>query len=185
MAVQIQQQEKKCPAGLPAWLATFGDLMSLLLCFFVLLLSFATIDAKKMKKVISGLDKAFGVQNVVPASATPMGTSIISDKFSPNVTKKTTKESVKQETTDSKVRKYLDMKQGADGEETEDEKRERIKQEVEEDTAALSKELKLETFIRSAEVQGTDTIVMVRLKDRAAFKSGKANLNRRDRKSVV
>ncbi|MBT3196819.1 MAG: type VI secretion system protein TssL, partial [Gammaproteobacteria bacterium] len=53
MGAPPPEPEKKCPPGLPAWLATFGDLMSLLLCFFVLLLSFATIDAKKMKKVVS------------------------------------------------------------------------------------------------------------------------------------
>lgn len=37
-----------CKAGLPMWLGTFGDLMSLLLTFFVLLLSMATFDAKKL-----------------------------------------------------------------------------------------------------------------------------------------
>jgi chemotaxis protein MotB len=36
-----------CPECLPAWLAAFGDLMSLLLCFFVLLLSMSSMDAKK------------------------------------------------------------------------------------------------------------------------------------------
>jgi len=30
-----------CPAGIPAWVMTFADLMSLLMCFFVLLLSFS------------------------------------------------------------------------------------------------------------------------------------------------
>ena len=42
----------KCPpAGAPLWLATFADLMSLLMCFFVLLLSFATMDAAKFKNL--------------------------------------------------------------------------------------------------------------------------------------
>ena len=36
-------KEEDCPEGLPGWLATFGDLMSLLLTFFVLLLSFSSM----------------------------------------------------------------------------------------------------------------------------------------------
>lgn len=39
-----------CPAGLPLWIGTFGDLMSLLLTFFVLLLSMASFDAKKLSE---------------------------------------------------------------------------------------------------------------------------------------
>lgn len=40
----------ECKKGLPLWLGTFGDLMSLLLCFFVLLLSMATFDASKLSE---------------------------------------------------------------------------------------------------------------------------------------
>ncbi len=178
MAVQIQTPKKKCPPGLPGWLATFGDLMSLLLCFFVLLLSFATIDARKMKKVITGMEKAFGVQDVIPTpeQIVPMGTSIITDKFSPNVTKRTTKEMVRQETTDSRKR-ILDQKQGARGE-REDDAKTRKEIEIESDTQVLEQELRLETFIRSAEVIGKEEMLMVRLKDKAAFKTGKADLNK-------
>ncbi|MEJ1367993.1 MAG: flagellar motor protein MotB, partial [Candidatus Sedimenticola sp. (ex Thyasira tokunagai)] len=46
-----EQECPECEAGLPAWLATFADLMSLLMCFFVLLLSFATMDATRFKKM--------------------------------------------------------------------------------------------------------------------------------------
>jgi chemotaxis protein MotB len=38
------QQCPPCDKGAPRWVTTFGDLMSLLLCFFVLLLSFSEID---------------------------------------------------------------------------------------------------------------------------------------------
>ena len=43
---------EECPKCMPEWLAAFGDLMSLLLCFFVLLLSMATMDAKKMEAAV-------------------------------------------------------------------------------------------------------------------------------------
>ena len=47
--------------GAPAWMATFGDLMSLLLCFFVLLLSFASMDAQKFRAMAGSMHDAFGV----------------------------------------------------------------------------------------------------------------------------
>ncbi len=47
--------------GAPAWMATFGDMMSLLLCFFVLLLSFAEMNVVKFKKMMGSMDEAFGV----------------------------------------------------------------------------------------------------------------------------
>jgi chemotaxis protein MotB len=50
-----------CPKCLPAWLAAFGDLMSLLLCFFVLLLSMSTMDAKKIQEAIGSLAGALSV----------------------------------------------------------------------------------------------------------------------------
>jgi len=56
--------KKKCPECeqcLPAWLAAFGDLMSLLLCFFVLLLSMASMDAKKVSEAIGSLSGAMSV----------------------------------------------------------------------------------------------------------------------------
>ena len=43
----------KCPPpGLPAWMGTFADLMSLLMCFFVLLLSFSEMDVLKDRKSV-------------------------------------------------------------------------------------------------------------------------------------
>ena len=56
--------KKKCPECeecLPAWLAAFGDLMSLLLCFFVLLLSMSSMDAKKISEAIGSLAGAMSV----------------------------------------------------------------------------------------------------------------------------
>ena len=56
----------KCEEGAPAWLATFADMMSLLMCFFVLLLSFAEVDATRFKKMAESMKDAFGVQREVP-----------------------------------------------------------------------------------------------------------------------
>ncbi|SMF37545.1 OmpA family protein [Desulfovibrio gilichinskyi] len=47
--------------GLPPWMATFADMVTLLLCFFVLLLSFASNDAEKFKELLGSIQDAFGV----------------------------------------------------------------------------------------------------------------------------
>jgi len=89
----------KCPpAGAPLWLATFADLMSLLMCFFVLLLSFATMDVAKFKQMAHSMDEAFGVQKDIVADEIPMGTSIIAQHFSPAQTEPTPLEQIKQTT---------------------------------------------------------------------------------------
>ncbi len=53
---------KKCkcpPPGAPGWMATFADLMSLLLTFFVLLLSFSTISDDKFNQALMSLEGGF------------------------------------------------------------------------------------------------------------------------------
>ena len=51
----------ECPKCMPGWLAAFGDLMSLLLCFFVLLLSMSSMDAKKVSEAMGSLAGALSV----------------------------------------------------------------------------------------------------------------------------
>ena len=76
-------EECKCPPpGLPAWMGTFADLMSLLMCFFVLLLSFAEMDAMKFKRLAGSMAQAFGVQNKLKVKDPPKGTSLIALEFS-------------------------------------------------------------------------------------------------------
>ena len=54
-------KQEECPKCMPGWLAAFGDLMSLLLCFFVLLLSMSTMDAKKVSDAVGSLAGALSV----------------------------------------------------------------------------------------------------------------------------
>lgn len=49
-------------AGIPAWMATFADMVTLLLCFFVLLLSFTNSDITNFKKMMGSVQEALGVQ---------------------------------------------------------------------------------------------------------------------------
>lgn len=50
---------KKIPRSTPPWFITFADLMCLLMCFFVLLLSFSIMDKTKFQKVAGSMEKAF------------------------------------------------------------------------------------------------------------------------------
>lgn len=98
----------KCKRGLPAWLATFGDLMTLLMCFFVLLLSFSEMDALKFKRLAGSMRNAFGIQNQIDVSAAPKGTSIIAQEFSPGRPEPTPINEIRQETEDD-IRDSLEV----------------------------------------------------------------------------
>ena len=75
--------QKKADPGAPAWVMTFADLMSLLMCFFVLLLSFSEMDVAKYKQLAGSLKFAFGVQREVKAKEPPKGINVVAKEFSP------------------------------------------------------------------------------------------------------
>ena len=92
-------EECKCPPpGLPAWMGTFADLMSLLMCFFVLLLSFSEMDVLKFKQIAGSMKFAFGVQNKIEVKDIPKGTSIIAQEFRPGKPEPTPIEVIQQQT---------------------------------------------------------------------------------------
>lgn len=95
----MAEQECKCPPpGLPAWMGTFADLMSLLMCFFVLLLSFSEMDVLKFKQIAGSMKFAFGVQNKIEVKDIPKGTSIIAQEFRPGKPEPTPIELIQQQT---------------------------------------------------------------------------------------
>lgn len=60
-ASESKAKEKECPAGAPAWMVTYSDLVTLLLTFFVLLLSMANMDPVRFTEASSSLKDAFGI----------------------------------------------------------------------------------------------------------------------------
>ena len=86
--IDDDEQEEECPkcppAGAPAWMATFADMATLLMAFFVMILSFAEMNVPKFKQIQGSLKNSFGVQRLIPIVEQPMGTSIISQNFSPS-----------------------------------------------------------------------------------------------------
>jgi|TARA_B110000240_G_scaffold33766_1_gene36564 chemotaxis protein MotB len=98
----VEEEEQECPkcppVGAPAWMATFADIATLLMAFFVLILSFAEFNVPKFKQISGSLKQAFGVQKIVPVVEQPKGTTVISLNFSPNPTPAVT-ETLRQQTT--------------------------------------------------------------------------------------
>jgi len=81
-------------------MGTFADLMSLLMCFFVLLLSFSEMDVLKFKQIAGSMKFAFGVQNKIEVKDIPKGTSIIAQEFRPGKPEPTPIEVIQQQTSE-------------------------------------------------------------------------------------
>ncbi len=69
MAMDIAPQRKSVATETvtPRWFVTFADMMVLLMCFFVLLLSFSELDVQRYKQIAGSMAQAFGVQTVTSA----------------------------------------------------------------------------------------------------------------------
>lgn len=100
MSMSDEQACKCPPPGLPQWMGTFADLMSLLMCFFVLLLAFSEMDVLKFKQIAGSMKFAFGVQNKLEVKDIPKGTSVIAMEFKPGRPEPTPIETIQQQTTE-------------------------------------------------------------------------------------
>ncbi|ROV59888.1 flagellar motor protein MotB [Vibrio ponticus] len=107
-----EDNDCKCPPpGAPLWMTTFSDLMSLLMCFFVLLLSFSEMDVLKFKQIAGSMKFAFGVQNQLEVKDIPKGTSIIAQEFRPGRPEPTPIDVIMQQTIDI-TQQTLDFHEG-------------------------------------------------------------------------
>jgi len=191
----------ECPAGIPAWMATFADLMSLLMCFFVLLLSFSEMDLLKYKQLAGSMRNAFGVQSQINVKDIPKGTSIIAQEFSPGKPEPTPINEVRQSTTDV-TKNTLDIKvddtgtsetglgfdrrqEIPDAEKTAESAKELIinkldalVKETEDDARKLAKELKKEISSGKVDVETRGRRIIIRVREQGSFPSGSAELRR-------
>ena len=98
------QPPQKCPpcagGGAPAWMATFADMATLLMAFFVLLLSFAEMNVPKYKEVSGSMKNAFGVQRLVPVVEPPKAKSIIAKQYKTAKVDPTLMNVIQEQTTD-------------------------------------------------------------------------------------
>ena len=174
--------------GLPAWMATFADLMALLMCFFVLLLSFSEMDVQKYKQVAGSMADAFGVQSQVAAAAIPMGTSVIAQEFSSGRPQPTPDNTVQQQTVENS-QMSLQTGQSDRGDDSQDpaneeaarqlllDKLELLKQQTEEDAQKLADVLAREVQDELIDIESGFRSITIRIRERGSFGSGSANLN--------
>ncbi len=196
----------KCEEGLPPWLATFADLMSLLMCFFVLLLSFAELDAIRFKKMAESMKDAFGVQREVPVLDVVMGTSVIKQEFSPSATPEPSLiDEVRQQTTEvEKQQLEVPDSEKSEGEDSEEEKQkgagqenldqealdqealeqaalaaklQKAQEEVEQQAEELKEALKDEIEQGLVTVETEATKIIIRIQEKGSFSSGSADFN--------
>ena len=76
--------EEDPPAGIPEWVVTFGDMMSLLLTFFILLFSMSEVRSnEKIKELMGSMQRTFG-KHPAPASPLPVGVVTSSVQHTPS-----------------------------------------------------------------------------------------------------
>jgi len=163
----LPEEEKP---GIPAWVVTFADLMSLLMCFFVLLLSFSEIDAQKFKQIAGELSKAFGVQREVPALEIPQGTSPIFDTFSPAPPQPTVVNEIKQTTTDQQAE--LQTLKSPD----EQAVQEAVQDKMDASTARILEVLEPAIIDGRINVSQEQRRIVIRIEEKGSFPSGSAQL---------
>ena len=167
------------------WLVTFSDLLSLLLCFFVVLLSIADFDPIKYKQIQSNMINAFGVQREIPLEDIPKGTSVVATHFQPGIPEETPVETIQQITRDqerdslrlgepdAEKERERDMREAV---ETLDEMMQLVK-DTEIDAEMLRKLLKAEIEAGQIDVESEDRTILIRIRERGSFTSGSAYLN--------
>ncbi len=183
---------KKQDAGIPAWVMTFADLMSLLLAFFVLLFSFSEMDKNIYKELAGSLKEAFGVQREIKAKEPPKGINIVAREFSPGRPMPTPVNEVRQKTS-AEFQEFPVFTDPAEkGQENQDKKTNDtddvlsdalkdnklsvISGRIKIDSKMISKELSEEIKNGLIELQVEEQRIILRIREKGAFPSGSDKL---------
>lgn len=173
-------------------MGTFADLMSLLMCFFVLLLSFSEMDAQKFKRLAGSMAQAFGVQQKLKVDDPPKGTSIIAREFSPAIPEPTPINEIFQSTDDfTEMNLEVDCQMEYDIQQGDIDQdagvKTRIKENIEnlieqaeakaqQDATDLARSLQNQIMKGEVEVETRGREIIIRIREKGAFRSGSAEL---------
>lgn len=159
--------------GSPKWMTTFADLSTLLLCFFVLLLSFSEMDVAKFKQLAGSMREAFGVQADIKSKHIPKGTSIIAREFSPGRPQPTALNQVRQFTIDSN-KNTLDF---VDPDEVVELKEfQELVEKAEDDTRKAKEALHEEIEEGMIEVRTVGARTIIHIREKGSFALGSADV---------
>ncbi len=183
MLGDAKRKEKPVVVGAPPWMATFADLSTLLLSFFVLLLSFSELDVEKYKQIAGSMRNAFGVQREEFATDTPMGTSFVARDFAPAVPDPKPINQIQQQTTlrppqrlesgpDQTARRHA-LEQRKDQQQAQ---RDARLKKVSETAERIRKLLHPEIKRGLVEVIQDGYRIIIRIRERGFFPSGRAEL---------
>ncbi|MDD4863213.1 MAG: flagellar motor protein MotB [Alishewanella agri] len=200
-------EECKCPPpGAPAYLATFADLMSLLMCFFVLLLAFSEMDVLKFKQIAGSMKFAFGVQNKIEVDDIPKGTSVIAMEFRPGRPDPTPIETIQQQTMEM-TQQVIEFQAGeedsaggrqeqredqtggqsalnAEEQEAAEALAEAAQERINETVKKLAEELEQQIVDGAIELESLGQQIIIRIRENGAFPSGSSFLQPRFRPIV-
>ena len=165
-----KRKEDPPSGGAPAWMATFSDLMNLLLCFFVLLFSMSSTDVAKFQEAMASIQSSF---SILPSGGSALDEGVLISS------------GVSQLSDLSEY--YASMGLNTEGEmETDDEKNEleqaqdRIEQEKIEESQEMAEDIEEKLgeleLLEDVEVVSTSSYVMLNLNGAILFDSGKDEL---------
>lgn len=178
--IVFEEEDDAERAPLPRWLATFADLMCLIACFFVLLLSFSKMEANKFKQIAGSMAFAFGVQRDVVFEDIPLGTSIIAQEFSPGKTTPTPVDAVRQvarATLEQSLRIGENSLQSSAAVEELQRRVAALLAETEADANKLRQMLADEVQTGKVDVESEGRVIVVRIRELGSFPLGSATLN--------
>lgn len=195
------EEECKCPPpGLPAWMGTFADLMSLLMCFFVLLLAFSEMDVLKFKQIAGSMKFAFGVQNKLEVKDIPKGTSVIAQEFRPGRPDPTPIETIQQQTIEMTQQmlefqagdedsaggrqKQRGVQRGGQSQSTSDQQstaaeKQAEQEQVNELVKKVAQQLEQQIIDGAIELESLGQQIIIRIRENGSFPSGSGNLQPR------
>jgi len=160
-------EECDCPPPAASWVMTFADLMSLLMCFFVLLLSFSDMDVTKFNRLAGVLRNAYGIQRQIQANDIPMGTSAILQNYSPGKPEPNPLEIIQQKTTEIEPNLRTESVQTVTEQEVQ----------TQADAEAIARILKEEIEEGKIQVESRRRNILIRVEEKGSFSPGSATLS--------
>ena len=175
-----KRRQEDPPAGSPAWMATFSDLMNLLLCFFVLLFSMSTVDEEKYNQLVASMASAF---SIFDGGATAIGEGILISNGVSQLNELEQYINSTGNTADDTVDSD-EFNEFESGQVSEEEKFQQMVEEIEEHNTAVNEQLAeiIEEAVSESnmseqiDVSFTSQYVMLSLKGALLFDSGEAEL---------